>query len=226
MVCTAVWLVVRRIGDLVHQLVLVDQDAAQPLPVLGPALRGQDLGPKRRRAHQRGLGGSAEVRDPLPGRVFHERVQRVLQPEQQAHRPRCHLSPDGEAFLLAVGDEGEDLPVAVRRQVRLNERDRQRQPAGPHGLPQQRELSLGVGEIGDHLHDAAPGLAYRAGDGDQLILAGAVRRRQLAVDALVVERARGSEAERARRHRFAGQPRDLRRLVRLLPAPVPRPCCP
>ena len=85
--------------------------------------------------------------------------------------------------------------------------------AAGHGLTQQGELGLRISEVGDHLHHAAPGLADSPRDGDQFVLASAVRRRQLAVDAPVVERARRGEAERARCHCFSRQPRHLGRLL-------------
>ena len=68
-----------------------------------------------------------------------------------------------------------------------------------------RELGVGVGEVGDHLHDAAPVWPTAGAIADQLVLAGAVGRRQLAVDAPVVQRPRGREPERARRHRLPGE---------------------
>ncbi len=66
----------------------------------------------------------------------------------------------------------------------------------------------------DHqLQDAATGAADRCGDPDELVDTSVVGRRQLTIHALVIERARGREAQRPRPDRVGGQRRHLRHLA-------------
>src|SRR3546814_8563359 len=59
-------------------------------------------------------------------RVVEERVQRALEPEQQAHGSGAHLGGDGQAVGLGCVDASQHLAVAVGVKGALHERERQR----------------------------------------------------------------------------------------------------
>ena len=116
-------------------------------------------------------------------------------PEHEADRPRRDLARHRHAVGVRRGQQLE--LAAVRVAAHLHERERQR-PARLLGhAPEDRELGVDVGEVGDALQHALARLADRARDADQLVGLGGERRRELTLARAVVERARGGEPERA-----------------------------
>jgi hypothetical protein len=107
-----------------------------------------------RRGERGHLLGERQPGDLAEHRVGEERVERALQPEQQAHGPRRHLGAHGDAVGVGLAEQVEQAaPVAAQA---LDHRERQG-PARPlgHG-PEQPELGVEVGEVGHRLEDALP----------------------------------------------------------------------
>ena len=119
--------------------------------------------------------------------------------------PTCALAarPCGAHAMHLV----ERLAPQLRLRVDLDQQDGER-PAGEPGRGIER-LELARAEIGIDLQHALAGALHALGQGEQLDLAGAERRREAAVRGLVLGGARGGDAERAGAQRLLDQPRHL-----------------
>jgi len=99
--------------------------------------------------------------------------------------------------------------------VPLRQRQRQR-PARAFDDPTDHaefRQHVGLVEIRDHLEDAGAGILHALRDADEFGFGGAQRRRRIAFDRLVVQRARGGEPECSGAHGIGGQLAHLRDVV-------------
>ena len=156
--------------------------------------------------------GMRQPGEQRPGRVFAERVQCRLEPEQHADRAAAHLAGDRQAGGAGRVDLVEGLAPERRRTVDLDQQQRQRPAGSPRGRGQHVEVARA--EVGVDLEHPASGAAHRAGQRHQLGLVGAQARGGPAVGGPVLDGARGGEAERARAQRLVEQARHLVALAR------------
>ena len=161
-----------------------------PPAALGVAQRGDLLG-------QRGVG------DLLERRAQGDRVDRGLEALQHADRARGDLGAHRQAVGDRLGHPRRHLPPAVGHLHDLLHGHRQRAAGALDERPHQRHLLAGevvvlaeVG-VGDHLHDAAAGLAHRADERHQLVLAGEAGAERQAVAGAVGVRPAGGEPDGA-----------------------------
>ncbi|MCY1412147.1 hypothetical protein D9M71_275460 [compost metagenome] len=195
--------VVRWIADPVEVGVVVQLRPQQRMARLID-LRQQALA-QLRLAHPRHPFVQRQVGDFLVARAFAEHVQAALQAEQHADAARGDLRAHRQAVAHRLGGQLQHTPPVIRRAVALRQGERQRPPGNLDQPAQHGEFGFHVEEVGDHLQHATPGVLQAQGDGDQLFLRRAQARRRIALDRLVVQRARSGETDGAGTHRRSSQ---------------------
>ena len=201
------FVVVALVDDVGHGQRRVDEAGVF---VVGPLLH-QDAA-QVRVAHQPVVTlRRREVAQRLPRRVSGERVGRGLQAPGHADGPAADLAVDLEPGLARLVDLRARLAPQLGRIVDLQQQDRER-PAGGFGGRAQ-DLELAGAEVGVDLDHAAARPLHRGGEAEQLRLARRQAGREAAVLGLVLDRARGGEAERAGVERLLQQIAHARDLV-------------
>jgi hypothetical protein len=196
-------LVVRRVVEGVDAVEGVEQAALAPR--LGPVGAGRLEEPfaERRGGEHRHLLGQRPPGDLAVDGVGEERVERALQAEQQAHRPRGDLGAHRDAVVVGLRQQVEEPPPVAAEPFDHRERQGPSRDLGHRA--EQAELGVDVAEVGHDLEHAPAGGADGGGDADQLVGLGGERGRGLALAGAVVERARGGEAESAGGDALAGE---------------------
>ncbi len=120
-------------------------------------------------------------------------MERALQPEQEPDRARRDLSGHRDTRGVGLVEQLELSPVPVA--AYLDEGERQRAPGFLRHAPEDRELGVDVGEVGDHLQHAPAGRTDRPGDAHQLVGLGGQGGRVLTATRAVVQRARRREPQ-------------------------------
>ena len=134
-------------------------------------------------------------------------MERGLQPEQQPHRPGCHLGPDGQPVVGRLRNLRQQVAPRLGPLVALGQRDRQGAARALDQASDQGELGVGVGpEVRDQLHHAVPGVGHAEGDRLELVGPCAQRRRRVARRRPVVQRPRRREADGPGRQGLGGEP--------------------
>ena len=152
--------------------------------------------------------------DLAEGLVHDEGVERRGEPQQHAGRPRRHLAAHGHAVGIGLGDQFQHAGPAMRPAVVLLDGERQRTAGHFRHAADHREFLVHILEIGDELQHAFARRADGARNAVQLVLFGFQRRRVRAVAVLVLHRARGGKAERARLDGLGGKLRHRLYVVR------------
>ena len=153
MLDAGVGLVVGRIAELEHPRERVEHPTAELGVVALRGVGGEHPRLELRVGHDRDPLGERQRRDLAVHGVGQQRVQRALQPEQEADRHAARpgpSSPRRRRSRPASSSSWRRQRVAAR----LHERERQR-PARLLGhAPEDRELGVDVGEVGDDLQHA------------------------------------------------------------------------
>ena len=148
-------------------------------------------------AQQRHPFGERAVGDLPVGGDGHERVERALQSQDQAHRTWRDLAGHREPVGVGRGDAIEDAAERVGQHRIAGDRDRQRSARTLDHPAQRRELRVDVEEVRHHLQHPGPGRADPFGDSDQLVGCCGQRRGVRPGRGPVVPGAAGGEAEGA-----------------------------
>ena len=186
-------LVVRRRAERVEPVPAADALGDERVR----ALLGEEAGAERGLPQRLELLLERQMGDRLPARPAGEGVHRNLEAEQDSGGAGQCLADHRKARTVRLGDMVEKTAPAIRPVVVLEDGDGNRPPAALDHAAQHGELLVEIVEIGDHLQPTGSDPAHRNADGTQLVLRRRQSRDRAAVQRLVIERARGGEAERA-----------------------------